>query len=251
MKKKNKIIAKLAVAAGFIGFAGLSWASISWSNEAGLFRIEQIQINGKTVIEKEEYIQVLGDWEGLTTREMRPSDIRLAFESHPFVEAVRVSKQYPGTIRIDLVERNPIAFINIKPLLMVDRFGIILPAEGISDEYDIPYFSKFNPDRELYPSGRETLSQKVREAVGIISKIRQEYASLYDNISEVTLSGNDEYIFILSERPTRIILGKDEPWKNLQILKEFEAALDQPQGINLFKQIDLRHKKQIVTRAWS
>lgn len=251
MKKKKQIIAKLIAAAGVIGFAGLSWASIYWSQETGLFRIQQIEINGKTVIDKEEYVTVIGDWEGLTTRDVRPADILLAFESHPFVEAVRVSKQYPGTIRVDIVERNPVAFINMKPLIMVDSHGVVLPADGIADHFDIPFFSKFNPDIELYPAGHETLSQKVREAVNIISRIRNEYASLYENISEVTLSGNDEYIFILSERPTKIILGKNEPWKKLEVLREFESALNQPQGMTMFKHIDLRHNKQIVTRAWS
>ncbi|MBT3216107.1 MAG: FtsQ-type POTRA domain-containing protein [Candidatus Marinimicrobia bacterium] len=251
MKNNRQLMVKLALFAGLLGFVGFAWAAIAWSSETELFRIEQIQINGKTVIDKDDYIEILGDWEGLSTREIHQSDIRLAFESHPFVEAVRVSKQYPKTIRIDLVERNPVAFINMKPLVMVDRLGVILPAKGISDHYDIPYFSGFNPDKALYPPGFETRSQKMQEAVGILSRIKREYVSLYNNISEVTLSGNDEYIFILAERPTRIILGKNNPWQKLEVLREFESALEQPHGITLFKQIDLRHQNQVVTRTWS
>ena len=91
----------------------------------------------------------------------------------------------------------------------------------------------------------------MQEAVGILSRIKREYVSLYNNISEVTLSGNDEYIFILAERPTRIILGKNNPWQKLEVLREFESALEQPHGITLFKQIDLRHQNQVVTRTWS
>ena len=40
-------------------------------------------------------------------------------ENHPYVEAARISKRYPSQIKIELIEREPIAMLNIKPMVFL------------------------------------------------------------------------------------------------------------------------------------
>lgn len=225
--------------------------SLSWSQKSGLFTLEKIEILGNKILPDEEYSRTLGTMDGLTLGACRPADICLALESHPFVEAVRASRQFPNKIRIEIVERKPLAFINMDPLVMVDRHGVVTPSFGLDDQFEVPYLSGFNPARELYPVGRKTVSRKVLEATGIVDQIKREFPTLYENLSEVTLSPNDEFVFILSERPTQVVLGSKSIWARIHILKEFERSCGHPEGLNYFRRVDLRYDNQVIAREWS
>jgi len=103
---------------------------------------------------------------------------------------------------------------------------------------------------DLNPEGEQTYSIKVKEAVAILNKLSKGYPTLYENISELTLNSHDEYVIILTDRPTRVILGKNDIFSKLNILKNFEEALGQRQ-LTDYRLLDMRYKKQLVAREWS
>lgn len=252
MKRKKKLNSlPFLVTLGSAAFLTLVWGSLSWSQRAGLFAFEEIEILGNQFLPDEEYERTLGTLEGLSLGECSPADICLALESHPFVEAVRASRQFPNKIRVEIVERTPLALINMEPLVMVDRYGVVLPSFDLDDQFEVPTLSGFNPARELYPVGRKTVSRKVLEASTIVDQIKQEFPTLYENLSEVTLNAGDEFVFILSERPTQVVLGAESIWPKIHILKEFEQSCGYKNGLNHFRRVDLRYQNQIVTREWS
>ena len=172
----------------------------------------------------------------------------LLLESNPYVKAVRVSRQYPSTLSIEIVEREPIAMLNIDPILMLDRDGIILPDQGKSDDFLIPCLSGFNPAKALYPSGQQTVSVKVQETMGLITRIIDTYPSLYNNISEVTLNANDEYVIILADYPTKVILGNNDIWSKIEILGKFENSLQNKRQLSDYNYLDLRYTNQVIAK---
>ena len=90
----------------------------------------------------------------------------------------------------------------------------------------------------------------MKEAVNILTKISNGYPKLYENISELTLNKDDEYVLILADRPTRVILGKKDILLKLNILKNFDNALGQRQ-LTDYRLLDMRYKKQLVAREWT
>ena len=64
-------------------------------------------------------------------------------------------------------------------VVLRDRDGIILPDQGKADDYIIPFLSGFNPAKELYPAGQQTISVKVQETMELITRIVDTYPSLY------------------------------------------------------------------------
>ena len=117
-------------------------------------------------------------------------------------------KHFPNNIKIQIAEREPLGIINIDNQLMIDNEGIILPGGSYSENYLIPVLSGFNSAKELYPEGEKTYSIKVKEAVEILKILSLKYPNLYENISELTLNKDDEYVMILDNLPTRVILLK-------------------------------------------
>ena len=166
------------------------------------------------------------------------------------MKAVRVSKHYPGAIKIEIVERKPIAIINNKVQLMIDDNAIVLPNNTTIENSLIPVLSGFNPATDLYPLGQITYSIKVKEAIEILAYIKNNYSDFYDEISELTINKDDEYEIILSEEPTRVILGKNNISKKIKILKNFDKALGQRQ-LTSYRLLDMRYSKQLIAMEWT
>lgn len=228
------------------------YASTSWASYCNNFMTKNILISGEKILTRIEYQQLLDPINKLLIHELKLNDVRLLLESNPFVKAVRVSRQYPNTLRVEIVERNPLAILNMEPILLIDDEAVILPDyNNYSQVAQIPILSGFNPAQELYPRGQESFSIKVKEAITILKKLNAEYPGLYDNLSELTLNKDDEYVLILADRPTRVILGKNRVWAKIHILMQFEQTLKGQGSLTDYKSLDMRYNKQIIAREWT
>ena len=121
--------------------------------------------------------------------------IAQVIEGHPYVKAARVSKHYPCEIRIEIMEREPIAIVNMDPMFLLDESGFVLPNLGNLNNHDLPIMSNFNEDKELYPYGSKAISVKVIECISLLSKLKNQYEGLYNNLSEIKMSSDNEIIF--------------------------------------------------------
>ncbi len=228
------------------------YGSFSWANYRNSFITQNIRISGEKILTLKDYYQILNPLNELSIHEIRLDDVRLVLEANPFVKAARVSRQFPNTLQVEIVERNPIAMLNMDPILLIDNEAVVLPDNNnYSQEAQIPVMSGFNPARELYPPGQESFSVKVKEAISILKQLNIEYPGLYENLSEITLSKDDEYVLILAERPTRVILGKDRVWTKIYILMQFEQTLKGQRALTDYKSLDMRYNKQIIAREWT
>jgi len=228
---------------------GLSWLSFNWSNYTGLNLLANIEIRGSGIIQENEYQESLSPLLDVSLDEIDIREIGLLLESHPFVHAARVSKKFPASLHIDIVERDPIALLNLKPILYIDSEGVILPELGNVGDKIIPVLSGFNSARELYPMGHQTLSISVLESVTVIDQIIKLYPGLYNNLSEVTLNSDDEFVLILADYPTKVILGRDNILEKIQILNLFAQALPVNRGLDFYSLLDLRYNRQVIAKV--
>ncbi|MGY8788513.1 MAG: cell division protein FtsQ/DivIB, partial [Fidelibacterota bacterium] len=203
----------------------LIWAAFWWSGYKQSLAITQVKFGKTTVLNSHIYEATLGEMLGNNPGDIRLNDISELMESHPYVKAARVSHQYPGVIQIEILERQPIALLNTNPMVLLDAEAIVLPDVDNLGNYNLPILTNFNPEPELYPPGKEALSVKVKECIDWLSKIQIGYESLYNNLSEMKMTSENEMELILTDRPTQIYLGQDKVWSRIQILKQFEKEL--------------------------
>lgn len=249
MKKKRPSIVPIVIFFSLVVVvASLIAAASEWAEYTGLTKIQSIQFTGAQLLPAEEYERSLQPLLGVPLKEIDLNDVRLLLEAHPFIKATRVSRHYPSTLRVEIRERQPIAMLNLKPILFVDSEGVILPDMGLSDNLLLPCLSGFNPTPELYPPGHETVSQKVQESVRLMNQIMAVAPALYNNLSEILLNNHDEYVFVLSEYPTRIVIGRDNVWEKIKLLNAFENAIGGPRNLSQYRYLDLRYENQIVAR---
>nr|MCS5644772.1 FtsQ-type POTRA domain-containing protein [Candidatus Neomarinimicrobiota bacterium] len=185
-KKKKKLnLEPLINATITLTIMFLIYASFWWSSYTRMSHLQQINISGYSIIPEEDHQIQLKPLMGIELEEVNLREVSLLIESHPYVKAARVSRHYPATLSIEIVERQPVAILNVDPVLMIDREGIILPDKGQANDFLVPCLSGFNPAKELYPAGQQTVSVKVQETMNLITRILDYYPVLYSNISEV------------------------------------------------------------------
>ena len=250
-RKKKQKINWIRMIISFISVSmviALIWTAFWWSEFRNTLVIDQVKFGKTTVLESRVYEATLGNIIGISPEQIRLNDISDLMESHPYVKAARVSHQYPGTIQIEILERQPIALLKMDPMVMLDAEGVVLPTLNNFGDFNLPVLTNFNPEPELYPPGKKALSVKVRECIDWLSRIQVEYESLYDNLSEMKMTSTNEMELILADHPTRIYLGQDQLWARIEILKQFEEELGSKK-ISDFSYLDMRYENQIIAKG--
>ena len=221
--------------------------SKNWASYRNDTKIKKVYFFGNEFIDNDFLNSFNGEIKNKDIYDLNINELSKVFEDNHFIKAVRVSKHFPDKIKIEIVERSPIAVVNNKEPILIDEDGIILPNNKEAFKKIIPFLSGFNQNKLSYINGEKTTSPKLNEAISLLKKIKNKNESLYRNISEMALNGDKEFVLILVDYPTRINLGSNALDKKIQIIESFESSVN-PNGLYAFTSIDLRYQNQIITQ---
>ena len=118
-KKKNKINYLKLLANIFYSTLLLTiiFASSWWSGLKEDDKIK-IRISDTNILNIETYESLISNVIENENIDNKITKITKVIEDHPYVKAARVSKHYPSEIRIEIMEREPIAIVNIDPIFL-------------------------------------------------------------------------------------------------------------------------------------
>ena len=227
-------------------FFSLFIISFEWSQNYQKLSISNILISKPKILNESVYKKALGDIKGLKINLMNLKKIIDSLEDHPYVEAVRASYRYPNTLKVEILEREPIAILNSDPILMLDKNGYVLPDINNSNHFSLPVMSNYNTEMELYPIGEKVLSVKAKQSIEWLSLIQSNYQFLYNNLSEIRLLSGENIELILLDEPTKILMGNTRFQDKIEILKEFKINLNPYKRLTDFSYLDMRYKNQII-----
>ena len=134
--------------------------------------------------------------------------------------------------------------ISANDLIILDSEGVCLPVEYC--EISLPILSNFKNNQELYEKGKTTKSSNVLKSIDVIKYSKENFDSLYTNISEFVFNEDSEYEIILKNGRTKILLGDDNIFVKIDNLNAFATALPAEKTLESYRYIDLRYKRQIV-----
>lgn len=166
---------------------------------------------------------------------------------HPFLRSVVVTRQYPDVLRVDVVEREPIASVNGgKAWYYVDREGTLLPRTQ-SRRLDLPVISGLAGIDRAAPGSRLTGSD-IASAIEVLQEAGRVDSGLYRFISEVNVGPNGLTLYT-NEAGVPILLGTGDalPAK-LVLLQTFWSNFIRTENIAKLQYIDLRFDGQVVVK---
>tara|TARA_B100000287_G_scaffold433322_1_gene494769 strand:- start:519 stop:1286 length:768 start_codon:yes stop_codon:yes gene_type:complete len=226
------------------------WISNFWSQQKSLLKDPSIYFNECSVLNSEYYIEYLANSLDGENFYSNPNVLIDKIYEHPFIKGARVSYRYPDKIILEISERIPFARVNNGPdhMIMLDENCVVIPYIEQVKNYSVPTLSKFNSEPELYPIGEEVLSVKVKDTINWLRALNQKHSDLYHSISEIFLTNNDEINLILSENPTKIMLGNNDTYYKIELLKAFEKTIFNKREITDFAYLDMRYNNQVIVK---
>jgi cell division protein FtsQ len=172
-----------AAAAGGVGIAYMVGHFLLASQQMALIHPEQIQVAQNHYVSPASVREIFRVDRGHSVLRIPLNERRRQIETLPWVEQASVLRALPNTIKVEIIERTPIAFLRDgSDLALVDVHGVILdrPLKGNFHFPVITGISSDMPieDRELRMRLFASFSQQVESARG----------GAMDQVSEVDLT---------------------------------------------------------------
>ncbi|KMT21407.1 cell division protein FtsQ/DivIB [Clostridium cylindrosporum] len=144
--KKRKVLINLSLLLIILGIvAGVGLKS-------SYFLINDIKVNNNRVISKEE-IEILAKLNGRNIFLLDKKAAISEIESHPYVESVKITRNFPSSVTVDVTEKKIGAVINLKEgYVNVDENGKMVQVVSKFPQGKIPILEKI-PVTKYVPNG--------------------------------------------------------------------------------------------------
>jgi len=127
---------------------------------------------------------------------------RLADElstQRPALKRIRVIRRPPHTLEIEVLERAPIAQLQLGKWYPVDLDGFILP-EGRAKPFEaLPILKGLQEAKGTFKAGRDNHAPQLQEALRIVALLRESEALCGRQISMIDVSDGHQVRFVLEE----------------------------------------------------
>jgi cell division protein FtsQ len=212
------------------------------------FRItgaSDIQATGLIEVSRAEMLSVFGEDIGRNVFFVPLTERRKELEAIPWVEHATVMRLLPDQIRVQVVERQPVAFVRQDQQIgLVDSSGVLLsmpPAAMAQHHYSFPVVTGIDPRDPL--SSRTARMAVYQRLMGELDANNQH---LSQQISEIDLTDPEDARVLMPEQGDDILahFGEDRFLERYQRYKAHIA--EWRQQYPKLAAVDLRYDQQVV-----
>lgn len=111
--------------------------------------VDEIIIEGNSRITEEEILRVAGISGGMNILTVNSGYAKEGLLAHPYIEEVKISRKLPGTVRIEIIEREPYALVLFDELRVMDKKGIVFKEYEAMDSLDLPVITGVSSEEEF------------------------------------------------------------------------------------------------------
>ncbi len=206
---------------------------------------ENIQASGLVEVSRDQMLPVFGEDIGRNIFFVPLAERRRQLEQIPWVQRATVMRFLPNRIRVEVVERQPVAFVRQgQQIGLVDANGVLLdmaPAAMARHRYSFPVVTGID--------ARDTLAaRKARMAVyqRLIAELDGGGRHFSEQISEIDLTDPEDARALMPE-PGKDILAHFGDEKFLERYQRYKAHIaDWRQQYPNLSAVDLRYDQQVV-----
>jgi cell division protein FtsQ len=222
----------------------LAFGANAWKSS---LKINQIKIDGNRIVNTNEIVQLAQVQIGALLYKADLTAIQRNVMSHYYIKDAVVERNLPNSITIQIIERVPIAMVNLSEPLYLDEDGVILPKTVSYKIFDLPMISGISANEHSVAGS--TISQPDEiEALQLLAVLRTINRPLYHNISEIQVRNGGDIILYSAEGGVPIIFGHADLSEKLVRLEIFWNDIVRTRGVQYLQYVDLRYQGQIVAR---
>ncbi len=179
------------------------------------FQITSIKIEGVRRLDKQQILELSGVTIRTNLLAMSAASVKQKIEEHKWVKKVVVERDLPSDLIIKIQERVPAALVNTENgLFFMDKSGVVFAEANPPEDLDYPVITGIEKKLDApVASGAKAEQERgevLEKALLFIRYAGAGSSSLpRQNISEIHITENDEYILFLADRPFPIYIGKE------------------------------------------
>ena len=141
------VLSALAALCG-LGLAHTAWYGVPWALRTlkahRYFALQHVEVAGNRRLERSEVLEWAGVSPGMSIWDAVPGRIRERLLQHPWVQRASVRRDFPARLTVSILERRPVALVQLDESHYVDRAGHILGALRDDDSRDFPIITGVN-----------------------------------------------------------------------------------------------------------
>ena len=208
------------------------------------FRIDTIRVEGNQRLCEQTLVALSDVQPGMSTFSLDLDLIGRKIAENPWVKEARIKRVFPRQVRISVVEREPVAIVNLGYLYYLDANAVVFKVLDGSDSLDFPVITGF--DRGRLELGRQQDRLELMQVVGLIEDLRQRKLFGLHKVSEVQREAGGGLSIYTMENGVRIRLGYDNYSEKLDRLERMYALL-RPK-MRMLDYIDLNVDEKVIVR---
>ncbi len=240
-----KIVKKIFQVGIFsVSLYGFILAYQVWLDSGSSFHIYKINISGNDYFSEKELLQMASIDPERSIWDVNLTMAATMIKSHPFIDKVHISRQFPDILTIQVQEKKPVALLNFdNQLFCLDPSGMVLPSNP-AKSYHLPVITgKFKGG--LKP-GSQIQNAWVDEGLHLVQYVLEKHPRLYGQISEVVVGKMDGSIMILRDRGIPVYLLRKQKDIQIEALFAVLSDLSEANELNEVNYIDLTFQNQVV-----
>lgn len=205
------------------------------------FRVERVEVSGIRLVAPQEVLSASGIRAGDNVWD-DAAKWEEALRRHPVLADAQVTRRLPGTLRVRVREKAPVALLDAGTLRPATAGGEILPVDPARVPVDLPIVRT----RRAGEAARDSLARPLLAEIARLSGLDPELGA---RISEVRRAPGGELSLLLAQPAAELVVPAGAGARRLRelraVLRELDRAAAAGRGRPL---VDLRFEDQIVVR---
>ena len=235
-------LAVLAVAvvviAGYEGFRFVERVRIP------VLRLETIEVSPLRRLNRDDILAEVAVRPGDAMLGLRLSRIGEQLGKNPWIESVRVRRYFPHTLAIEVVEREPVAVVNMGLLYYLDAKGEVFKPLASGDQLDYPAITGITEeDLARDPAGSKEM---LKTAIALMELLKEETTFTLADVSEIHIDKGFGFTLFTAKGGVPVRLGTGEFTAKLarfgRIYRELQTEMAQ------VEYIDCDHHDKIIVK---
>ncbi len=207
------------------------------------FTIRQVIIEGAEHLDKEKIESSSGIRVGDNIFEVNLGDAAESLKAEFAAEDFIVFRKLPGTIVIRVLERRPVALINVGKLVGVDDDGVPLPHIGADMVDTLPIITGV---RSIASLSDPEVKKRLLSGLRLLDAITAQAPGVQKRISEINISNSSTMGFNLIDTGLEVIIG-ESGWA--EKLPNLEKVITQVTGrTDTIRVLDMRIGEKIYLK---
>ena len=227
-----------------LSIAVLSHFAREWRSTV---KVTSINVAGTRSLSKNALAKLSGVEMSAPLYDLDLAKVKRRIMAEPLLKDVQLNREYPGSLVIEVSEREPMAALNCGQMRFVDAEGVVLPYLDGDRKLDLPLIIGID-GIQSEKVGKPIINKELFAALDIIRQAQLLDSTIYHMISEIDMNRGGDIRINSLDAGIPVILGREDIPKKLLLFETFWTNFVNAGDAQKLKYVDLRFEDQVVVK---